>query len=131
MKEKEERLLRLWKIRQEQEGVDVSGVKTLEEAKHFYDKKSTKKGTSKKSTKKVEFAVTEEDSNVHVKPVIDGEIIDTPVEEVEIPEITEEEVQAVANAIVEEASENDKTIEEIVTEIVEESHETEPVVAGE
>lgn len=122
MKEKEERLLRLWKIRQEQEGVDVSGVKTLEEAKHFYDKKSTKK---------VEFAVTEEDSNVRVKPVIDGEIIDTPVEEVEIPEITEEEVQSVANAIVEEASENDKTVEEIVTEIVEESHEAEPVVAGE
>lgn len=101
MKEKEERLLRLWKIRQEQEGVDVSGVKTLEEAKHFYDKKSTKKCTGKKSTKKVEFAVTEE------------------------------EVQAVDNAIVEEVSENDKMVEEIATEIIEESHEAEPVVAGE
>ena len=101
MKEKEERLLRLWKIRQEQEGVDVSGVRTLEEAKHFYDKKPTKK---------VE------------EPV---------VEEVEIPEITEEEVQAVANAIVEEASENDKTVDEIVTEIVEENHEAEPIVEGE
>ena len=131
MKEKEERLLRLWKIRQEQEGVDVSSVKTLEEAKHFYDKKSTKKCTGKKSTKKVEFAVTEEDGNVHVRPAIDSKIIDTPVVEAEIPEITEEEVQAVDNAIVEEVSENDKTVEEIVTEIIEESHEAEPVVEGE
>lgn len=103
MKEKKERLLRLWKIRQEQEGYDVSGIKTLEEAEHFFDKKTTKKGASKKTTKKVE------------EPV---------VEEVEIPAITEEEVQAVANAIVEEATENDKTVEEVVTEIVEESKET-------
>ena len=103
MKEKKERLLRLWKIRQEQEGYDVSGVKTLEEAEHFFDKKTTKKGANKKTTKKIE------------EPV---------VEEVEIPAITEEEVQAVANAIVEEATENDKTVEEVVTEIVEESKET-------
>ena len=32
-----------------------------------------------------------------------------------------EQVQAVANAIVEEAKETDKTVEEVVTEIVEES----------
>lgn len=38
-------------------------------------------------------------------------------------EITEEEVQAVANAIVKEATENDKTVEEVVNEIVEESNE--------
>lgn len=38
-----------------------------------------------------------------------------------VPEITEEQVQAVANAIVEEAMEQDKTIEEIVDEIVEEA----------
>lgn len=84
MKEKKERLLRLWKIRQEQEGYDVSGVKTLEEAEHFFDKKTTKKCTSKKTTKKVE------------EPII---------EEVEIPEIAEEQVQAAANAIVEESKE--------------------------
>lgn len=30
-------LLRLWKIRQEAEGYDVSGVKTLEEAEHYFD----------------------------------------------------------------------------------------------
>ena len=35
--------------------------------------------------------------------------------------ITVEQVQAVANAIVEEAKETDKTVEEVVTEIVEES----------
>ena len=37
--------------------------------------------------------------------------------------ITEEEVQAVASAIVEEAEEQNKTIEEVVNEIVEESKE--------
>ena len=37
--------------------------------------------------------------------------------------ITEEEVQAVANAIVEQAEEDNKSIEEVVNEIVEESKE--------
>lgn len=37
--------------------------------------------------------------------------------------ITEEEVQAVASAIVEEAEEQNKTVEEVVNEIVEESKE--------
>ena len=32
-----ERKLRLWKIRQEAEGYDVSGVHTLEEAERFFD----------------------------------------------------------------------------------------------
>lgn len=40
--------------------------------------------------------------------------------------ITEEEVQAVAKAIVEQAKEDNKTIEEVVNEIVEESKETKP-----
>ena len=35
-----ERRLRLWKARQTAEGHDVSGVKTLEEAEHFFDKKA-------------------------------------------------------------------------------------------
>lgn len=34
-----DKLLKLWKIRQEAEGYDVSGVNTLEEAEHFFDKK--------------------------------------------------------------------------------------------
>lgn len=38
MKNRNERLLKLWKARQEAEGYDVSGVKTLEEAEHFFDK---------------------------------------------------------------------------------------------
>ena len=38
-------------------------------------------------------------------------------------DITEEEVQAVANAIVEQAEENNKSVEEVVNEIVEESKE--------
>jgi hypothetical protein len=33
-----DKLLKLWKIRQEAEGYDVSGVNTLEEAEHFFDK---------------------------------------------------------------------------------------------
>lgn len=44
---------------------------------------------------------------------------------VEEPEITEEMVQAVADAIVEEAFENDETIEEIVNKIVDEETEEE------
>ena len=39
MESQKDKLLRLWKARQEAEGHDVSGVNTLEEAKHFFDKK--------------------------------------------------------------------------------------------
>lgn len=38
-----EKRLRLWKERQEAEGYDVSKVKTLEEAEHFFDKKRTQR----------------------------------------------------------------------------------------
>lgn len=55
-KKREERLLKLWKDRQTQRGIDVSGVKTLYEAEHFFDKediKEVKKEVKKKaSTKK-------------------------------------------------------------------------------
>ena len=48
MKQKrEERLLRQWKIRQEAEGHDVSGVTTLAEAEEFFKKKPSKKKTKK------------------------------------------------------------------------------------
>ena len=39
METQKEKRLRLWKARQEAEGHDVSGVTTLEQAEHFYDKK--------------------------------------------------------------------------------------------
>ena len=39
MKDQKEKRLRLWKARQEAEGHDVSGVTTLEQAEHFFDKK--------------------------------------------------------------------------------------------
>lgn len=39
MESHKDKLLRLWKARQTAEGHDVSGVNTLEEAKHFFDKK--------------------------------------------------------------------------------------------
>lgn len=59
-----ERKLRLWKTRQEAEGHDVSGVTTLEQAEHFFDKKpkaeapAQPKAPSQKkaSTKKTEGA---------------------------------------------------------------------------
>lgn len=38
-----EKRLRLWKARQAAEGHDVSGVTTLEQAEHFYDKKEAPK----------------------------------------------------------------------------------------
>ena len=43
----QERKLRLWKARQEAEGHDVSGVTTLEQAAHFFDKKQPKKPEQK------------------------------------------------------------------------------------
>lgn len=39
METQKEKRLRLWKARQEAEGYDVSGVTTLQEAEHFFDKK--------------------------------------------------------------------------------------------
>lgn len=41
MRDKKRKRLKLWKARQEAEGHDVSGVTTLEEAAHFFDKKDT------------------------------------------------------------------------------------------
>lgn len=52
-----------------------------------------------------------------------NEPVEEVVVEVEEEIITEEEVQAVANAIVEQAEEDNKTIEDVVNEIVEEGKE--------
>lgn len=92
-----------------------------------------KTGLKKERTINDEFYCTKEryeflKANNAVKLV---EIIETikiepketkPIKFVE-KEVTEEEVQAVASAIVEEAQEQDKTIEEVVNKIVEESKE--------
>lgn len=43
MESQKDKLLRLWKARQEAEGHDVSGVTTLQEAEHFFDKKEEPK----------------------------------------------------------------------------------------
>ena len=43
MESQKDKLLRLWKARQEAEGHDVSGVTTLKEAEHFFDKKEDAK----------------------------------------------------------------------------------------
>lgn len=48
---------------------------------------------------------------------------DGTIEDIDIPDITETQVQAVANAIVEQAEGDNKTIDQVVNEIVEESEE--------
>lgn len=77
---------------------------------------------------KVEWPVTEENDGVLVGSAENGEIIDTSIEKVITQEelqneVNEEQVQAVATAIVEEARESGKTVENVVKEIVEESQE--------
>ena len=52
---------------------------------------------------------------------------DGTIEDIDIPDITEEQVQAVANAIVEQAEEDNKPINQVVNEIVEESKEGTPI----
>lgn len=52
---------------------------------------------------------------------------DGTIEDIDIPDITEEQVQAVANAIVEQAEEDNKPINQVVNEIVEESKEETPI----
>lgn len=46
-------------------------------------KKASAKEIKEYEKNKAQFAVTQEDDgNVHVRPVVDGEIVDTPVEQV-------------------------------------------------
>lgn len=47
MKKKDERMLKLWKARQEAEGHDVSAVKTLKDAEQFFAKKKRKASPKK------------------------------------------------------------------------------------
>ena len=83
------------------------------------------KDLEKKKTLPVnyEFEVTEERANVLIDKglVADGEIVDTPVEDV----ITEEEVQAVAEAIVEQSNETGETVAQVVENIIDEIKENE------
>ena len=48
MTTQQEKRLKLWKARQQAEGHDVSGVTTLEQAEHFFDKKKPKPKAKKK-----------------------------------------------------------------------------------
>lgn len=57
----------------------------------------------------------EQDADIQEEPPADGTI-----EDIDVPEITEEDVQAVANVIVEQSEEENKTIEQVVNEIVKE-----------
>ena len=80
--------LRLWKARQEAEGHDVSGVTTLEQAEHFFDKKA----------------------ELPEVPVIPEEPVIPEVPEIpEIPEVTEEPAAAEVPEVTEEPAERKKT----------------------
>ena len=52
METQKEKRLRLWKARQEAEGHDVSGVTTLEQADHFFEKKDEEQEEPKKKPRK-------------------------------------------------------------------------------
>ena len=75
MESHKDKLLRLWKARQAAEGHDVSGVTTLEQANHFFDKK--------------EEPVIPEVPEIPEIP----EVPEEPAEVPEIPEVTEEPVE--------------------------------------
>lgn len=51
-KSMEERRLKLWKVRQEAKGYDVSNVKTLKEAEDFFKQTSAEKPETEKAPKK-------------------------------------------------------------------------------
>lgn len=81
-KNHEERLLKLWKIRQIQEGHDVSGVHSLEEAERFFDKE-------------VDESVGETAESVDVSEETPGGAI---IEEVSLEDMTKAELIAYAKA---------------------------------
>lgn len=70
MESQKEKRLRLWKARQEAEGHDVSGVTTLEQAAHFYDKKETPQLPEVPEIPEIPEVpeVTEEPAEVQEKP---------------------------------------------------------------
>lgn len=74
----------------------------------------------------VEFAVTNEEDAVHVRPVVDGEIIDTPIEQVIEPEEDTEEVTSTEET---EKSEESKETE-VESEVEPEVHNTGVVTAN-
>lgn len=87
-------------------------------------KKETEVKDAEKKEEKVEFAVTEEKDGVHVRPVVDGKVIDTPVEKVEKTEeeTTEEDLEKDSETEGESEgnSEEEEEVEETETEESEE-----------
>ena len=81
-----ERRLRLWKARQEAEGYDVSKVRTLEEAEHFFDKKR------KKTPKKDQSADPETHAEEKENATQEALVADTEKAAQEAPELPAEEV---------------------------------------
>lgn len=76
-----------------------------------------------KEVKKASSLENEEDKESDKEEGQDELPADGTIEDIDVPDITEEQVQAVANAIVEQAEEDNKPIDQVVNEIVEESEE--------
>lgn len=115
--------------------IDTPKVKTLDEMTKKelielalsegleLDNKLTKAVMIEMINKHINSEETEEETPVIA--VVEQPEEETPadgtIEDIDIPDITEEQVQAVANAIVEQAEEDNKSIDQVVNEIVEES----------
>lgn len=106
--------------------IDTPKVKTLEEM--------TKKelielalGNGLELDNKLTKAVMIEMINNHTNSIETFTEEETPADEttedIDVPDITEKQVQAVASAIVEQSEEDNKPIEQVVNEITEESIE--------
>ncbi len=117
--------------------IDTPKVKTLDEMTKKelielalsegleLDSKLTKAVMIDKINKHINSEETEEETPVIavVEPPKEELSADGTIEDINIPDITEEQVQAVASAIVEQAAEDNKPIDQVVNEMVEEGKE--------
>lgn len=116
--------------------IDTPKVKTLDEMTKKelielalsegleLDSRLTKAVMIEKINKHIKSEETEKETPVLViqdAPMQEQTPADGTIEDIDIPDITEEQVQAVASAIVEQSEEDNKPIDQIVNEIVDES----------
>lgn len=116
--------------------IDTPKVKTLDEMTKKelielalsegleLDRRLTKAVMIEKINKHIKSEETEEETPVLViqdAPMQEQTPADGTIEDIDIPDIPEEQEQAVANAIVEQSEEDNKPIDQIVNEIVDES----------
>ena len=118
METRKEKMLRLWKARQEAEGYDVSGVKTLEEAERFFDKKEQTPSQSRLAPCQLSQGESQEIATQPVAAHNDGEnleVQDVPDEVQDIPDAVPEipdEVQDIPDTVPEIPDEDEETEDE-------------------